>query len=94
MIEMATYASILGDVYLEATDKGLVGVWMDGQSHAKALLASETAITSPKFLTDRTVDPSEVLAVTKQWLDQYFSGKIPEFTPPLHLVGTAFRQMV
>ena len=30
----------------------------------------------------------------KQWLDIYFSGKEPDFTVPLHFVGTAFQKEV
>ncbi len=32
-----------------------------------------------------------VLQETKHWLDLYFSGRNPEFTPPLHLLGTPFQ---
>ena len=28
------------------------------------------------------------------WLDAYFSGQKPDFTPPLHMTGTAFAQTV
>lgn len=31
---------------------------------------------------------------TKRWLDIYFSGHEPDFTPPLHPVGSPFRQAV
>lgn len=33
----------------------------------------------------------EIFKTTKRWLDIYFSGANPDFTPPLHLVGTPFR---
>ena len=29
-----------------------------------------------------------------RWLDDYFSGGQPDFTPPLHLIGSAFRLRV
>ena len=32
-----------------------------------------------------------ILQETKHWLDLYFSGRNPEFTPPLHLLGTPFQ---
>ena len=35
-----------------------------------------------------------VLAKAQQWLDVYFSAKEPDFIPPLHPVGSAFRQEV
>ena len=31
---------------------------------------------------------------TARWLDDYFSGGQPDFTPPLHLIGSAFRLRV
>ena len=35
-----------------------------------------------------------VLAEAKKWLDLYFSGKEPNFIPPLHPAGSPFRQAV
>lgn len=37
---------------------------------------------------------SAILLDTKKWLEIYFSGSIPDFTPPLRPEGTAFRQRV
>jgi len=34
------------------------------------------------------------LAQTRRWLDIYFRGQVPDFTPPLQLIGTPFRQAV
>lgn len=35
-----------------------------------------------------------VFQETRRWLDLYFSGKKPEFTPPLKPQGTPFQQKV
>lgn len=35
-----------------------------------------------------------VFDAVKTWLDIYFSGKEPDFTPPLHLTGSPFRLSV
>ena len=35
-----------------------------------------------------------VLAAAGRWLDLYFAGRRPHFTPPLHLTGTEFRMAV
>lgn len=35
-----------------------------------------------------------VLLEAKRWLDIYFTGKEPEFLPPLHSIGSAFRRSV
>ena len=34
------------------------------------------------------------LLEAKRWLDIYFAGNEPDFTPPLHPIGSAFRQSV
>ena len=35
-----------------------------------------------------------IFELTKEWLDSYFMGKIPSFTPPIHLEDTPFRLAV
>ena len=35
-----------------------------------------------------------VLGDACRWLDVYFSGREPDFTPKLHLIGSDFRQAV
>ncbi|MGN0733289.1 MAG: methylated-DNA--[protein]-cysteine S-methyltransferase [Emergencia sp.] len=35
-----------------------------------------------------------VFEQTRRWLDIYFEGREPDFTPPLHLIGTDFRKEV
>ena len=37
---------------------------------------------------------TKILTEAKKWLDIYFSGEDPTFTPPLHPSGSAFRQAV
>ena len=35
-----------------------------------------------------------VFQCVKRWLDIYFQGEAPDFTPPLRLAGTPFRKVV
>ena len=35
-----------------------------------------------------------ILKEAKRWLDIYFTGREPDFMPPLHPIGSAFRQSV
>lgn len=47
----------------------------------------------------QTVNPangaaSSVLERSWAWLNAYFAGQEPRFTPPLHLIGTAFQREV
>lgn len=77
------YASPLGGMLLAADDAGLTGLWFEGQKHfARGLEAAHEERALPLFDEAR------------RWLDQYFSGREPDFTPPLHLLGTAFEREV
>lgn len=76
-------ASPLGGILLAANDIGLTGLWFDGQKYYADNLPAEHIERETPILTD-----------AKRWLDVYFSGKEPDFTPPLHIVGSAFRQAV
>ena len=77
------YASPLGSLTLASDGEALVGLWFAGQKHFGAGLDGETA-----------EKPLPVFDQADRWLDVYFSGREPDFTPPLHLRGTAFQQSV
>ena len=77
------YNSPLGGILLAADEIGLTGLWFDGQKYfARDLPAEHVEQNTP------------VLSEAKRWLDIYFTGREPDFTPPLHPVGSAFRQAV
>ena len=83
MRSTARYNSPLGDILMMADEGGLAGLWFLGQ----------------KYLPQGVEDPalageSPVFAETRRWLDLYFSGREPDFLPPLHLVGSPFRRQV
>ena len=77
------YTSPLGMILLAADDAGLTGLWFEGSKYFAAEL--------PKAHIEQD---TPVLLETIQWLDAYFAGKEPNFTPPLHLIGSDFRQAV
>lgn len=83
MIWTQSYHSPLGGILLAADEAGLTGLWFEGQKYCAANLPEETIRQE-----------SEVLAAAGRWLDCYFSGRCPGFTPPLHPAGSAFRQAV
>ena len=78
-----SYPSPLGEILLAADEIGLTGLWFDGE----------------KFYAD-SLDPEHeernvpVFDVVKKWLDIYFSGHEPDFMPPVHMIGSEFRQQV
>lgn len=79
------YHSPLGRITL-AGDKdknALTGLWFDGQKYFGSTLTKDF---TPKKLP--------VFEQTAQWLDIYFKGKEPDFTPPLLMKTTDFRKMV
>ena len=83
MIYTCTYKSMLGDILLASDETGLTGLWFEGQKYFANTLPEE-------HISQET----EILAEAKKWLDIYFAGKEPKFTPPLHPNGSAFRQAV
>ena len=83
MIYTCTYVSPLGDILLAADEVGLTGLWFEGQKYFANTLPNQ-----------QVPQETEILTEAKKWLDIYFSGKEPEFTPPLHPTGSAFRQAV
>lgn len=83
MVYTCRYASPLGDLLLAADEIGLTGLWFEGGKYfAEHLPAGHTNRDTP-ILTD-----------TRRWLDIYFTGTEPDFLPPLHPYGSAFRQSV
>ena len=77
------YMSPIGVILLAADDTGLTGLWFEGSKYFAAELPKE-----------HTEQDTPVLLETTQWLDVYFAGKEPDFTPLLHLIGSDFRQAV
>lgn len=83
MIYTTYYNSPLGKISLAADEEGLIGLWFEKQKYSADVCKGNTV--------DREVD---ILKETKQWLDIYFSGKEPDFTPHIHMIGSDFRKAV
>ena len=77
------YSSPLGGILLAADEIGLTGLWFDGEKYF--------ADNLPKEHTERE---TPILSEAERWLDRYFTGREPDFLPPLHPIGSAFRQVV
>lgn len=77
------YSSPLGGILLAADEIGLTGLWFDGEKYFAGNLPAEHAERQ-----------TPILAEAARWLDIYFTGKEPGFTPPLHPIGSPFRQAV
>ena len=78
------YDSPLGGILLASDGKALTGLWFDGQKYVCSTLAAQR---EQKLLP--------VFEETARWLDLYFSGQEPDFTPPLSLQqASSFRREV
>ncbi len=83
MTSVYHYHSPLGGITISAIGNELTGLWFDGQKYFGSTL--------PKEYEEQ---PLPVFEETKKWLDIYFSGKAPDFTPPLKMETTPFRKAV
>lgn len=85
MVYTSHYTSPVGELVLAERDKGLAGVWMEGQKYFFGTLQDER----------REDDASPVLMQAKRWLDRYFAGGKPPIDGlPLAPVGSDFRKEV
>lgn len=75
--------SPVGELTAASDGTNIIGLWIKGQ----------------KYFADRMSNESEerelpVFAKVREWMDCYFTGKEPDFTPPLMPQGSPFRQAV
>ena len=77
------YTSPLGGITLASDGEALTGLWFDGQKHFAATLDAE-----------HTEKPVPIFDETVKWLDLYFAGAVPDFTPKLNPRGTSFQRAV
>ena len=78
------YQSPLGDITLASDGDALVGLWFDGQKYFADALAEQY----------QERDDLPVFDDTRRWLDIYFSGRAPGFTPTLSMRTSPFRRRV
>ena len=77
------YDSPQGGITLASDGEALTGLWFDGQRHFAATLGGE-----------HEGKPLPVFEQATRWLDAYFAGRVPDFAPPLRLIGTPFQKAV
>lgn len=76
------YQSPLGGITMASNGDAITGLWFDGQKYF------------PTDLQQATTQNLKLFTEAKRWLDIYFSGTMPDFTPPLYLEDTPFRMAV
>ena len=77
------YSSPLGGITLTSDGEALTGLWFDGQKYYAETLDKEHEDNGLPIFRE-----------TAKWLDIYFSGRDPGFTPRLKMNTTPFRKEV
>ncbi|MBQ6213661.1 MAG: methylated-DNA--[protein]-cysteine S-methyltransferase [Ruminococcus sp.] len=77
------YTSPIGGITLASDGEALTGLWFDGQKYFPNKLVDESTEAELPIFTQ-----------TCNWLDIYFSGKEPSFTPLISRRTTPFRKAV
>lgn len=75
----------LGDMIMTSHGEALLGLWFQGERYEPGEQELAGARRNPDL---------PVFQETRRWLELYFQGKDPGFTPPLELSGSVFRQQV
>ena len=81
MVCTTEYGSPLGTITLACDGEAIIGLWFNKQRYFGNILPEET---------ERSDHP--LFENAKRWLDLYFSGHEPDFTPPLRYDSTPFRK--
>lgn len=77
------YESPLGAITLCSDGKALTGLYFAGQNYDRKALSLECEEKDPAIFSE-----------TAAWLDSYFKGEIPDFTPALSVECSPFRSEV
>ena len=77
------YTSPIGGITMASNGESLTGLWFDGQKYFASTL-SQRHVEKQLPIFDRTCE----------WLDLYFSGKSPDFMPPVFMYVSNFKRDV
>ena len=83
MVYTNQYSSPLGDITVACDDEAIIGLWFNGQRYFRDVLPDKIETKKHPLLKD-----------AERWLDIYFSGREPDFLPPLRYGSTEFRKKV
>ena len=83
MVYTTRYASPLGTITLACDEEAIIGLWFNGQKYFGNTLPEQPVEKERPLFAD-----------ARRWLDIYFSGKAPDFLPPLRYDSTPFRRQV
>ncbi len=79
---LKTYTSLLGLIYMSSDGEYLTGLWFSKSRDEK------------KHHDEYQEKDLKIFVETEKWLDLYFQGRNPDFTPKYKIEGTPFRLAV
>ncbi|MDO4869157.1 MAG: methylated-DNA--[protein]-cysteine S-methyltransferase [Bacillota bacterium] len=82
------YESPIGGMTMTSDGESLTGLMFDGETYFEEVLGSEAVQDG------RETELLPVFQQTIKWLDTYFQGSVPDFTPKLVITGSPFRKRV
>ncbi len=85
MVYTKQYVSPLGPITLACDEEAVIGLWFNAQKYFGNILPEKI---------EEEPENNPLLKDAKRWLDIYFSGKEPDFLPPLRYDSTDFRKKV
>ena len=77
------YDSLIGKITMASDGEALIGLWFDGQKYFADSVQGTCVEKSLPIFDDTT-----------KWLDIYFGGKQPDFTPNIKILATPFRKVI
>ncbi len=83
------YATPLGGMTMASDGAVLIGLWFDGQKYFARIPGLAAAAQY-----EWTEASLPIFAETERWLDVYFGGREPDFTPAFSVGGTPLRRAV
>lgn len=91
IIYQTVYESPVGALTLTASEDALKALSFPKERYLKDV---ESLIKGCEVWVPDAEQTPRILRETREWLDIYFSGKRPDFTPALAPEGSGFRKMV
>ena len=94
MLYKKLYKSLIGDILIVFDEEALLGIYLERQKEFEYKLKDEDI----KFIDGENLEISsgeyKILRDIEKWLEIYFSGKDPDFIPPVKVNGSEFRKDV
>lgn len=108
MLFRKSYPSPLGELTMVSDGKALTALSFQGEKYEAAVVEesqtgdrdNQAVVIGKTKTNEQEADALEkegakaVFDCTERWLDSYFSGHNPDFTPPICLKGTSFQEDV